>query len=110
MVPQSLRQHYPYLRTLKHSNRRKNILRNSTYKQLKVICNICHNITTGGLPVSRAYKTKLKRHKRVIRRLALKSIPLKEKRRLMINQTGGFWPLLLGTLVPSVISAISALR
>lgn len=109
--PTSLRKHTPYLTILKHSDkiRRKNILKNSSKEQLNTLCNICYNIANGGLPLTSKLKSHLKRHKRVIRLLAQKSLPLSKKRQLMISQTGGFWPMLLASVIPSAISAIKSL-
>jgi len=62
------------------------------------------NILKGNVPLTKCQKTKLKRYKQGIRDLSKKSTS--QKKRLHIEQKGGFLPLLLGPIVGSVLGTL----
>jgi hypothetical protein len=72
---------------------RKAILKTTTDEQIKSLCEICQNILAGNL--RKVPLKKLKSHKRVIRQLADRKIAIAKKRNLVVNQKGGFLPLIL---------------
>lgn len=82
---------------------RKAILKQATPNEIKVICEICHNTLQGNIPVN---ISKLKKYKSSIRKLTNKKIPIKKKKKILINQTGGFLPLILGPLLSLVAGTI----
>lgn len=62
---------------------------------------VSHNVLKGTVPLTKAQKKHLKKHASDVRALAKKSTSL--KKRLTIEQKGGFLPLLLAPLFGSVL-------
>ena len=67
------------------------------------ICEMCDNVLAGNIKLSDTEHKELKKHKRILRKLANKA-PLKSKRKYLA-QTGGF----LQFLIPAAVSGISSL-
>ena len=82
---------------------KRNIINTCDNRLIHVICEACENILHGNLPISVDDKTKLKKHKSKLRKLASKS-SLEHKKHIL-GQKGGF----LNILIPSIISCISSL-
>lgn len=78
-------------------------------RQLKLICEICHNLSKGNIFLDKKTKTKLLKYKQLIRKLANKQISLPRKKVLLgHSQFGGFFPLITA-LLPAIINGISSL-
>src|SRR6218665_11480 len=75
---------------------RSEILKNCTKSLLCCICKCAKNVLIGNVPLTKAQKTKLSRHKNKLRQLVLKKTRVADKKKLI--QTGG----LLGALIPLV--------
>ena len=63
---------------------------------INTLCDCCHNVLKGNVPLSKVQKTRLRRHKRVLRQLTNKK-SLRVKKGLL--QTGGFLSALLGPVI-----------
>lgn len=100
----NVKQHYPLLSVLATTTpqQRIAILKTASSRQINSICEICKNVLAGNVPVN---IKKLKKYKRNIRALAAKSTSLNHRRKILINQKGGFLPLIL----PGVISLIGGI-
>lgn len=72
-----------------------------------VLGECCCLVLNGEIPLSRAQQTSLRRYKAAIRGIALKSKPLKYKRR--VSQKGGFLSALLGAAVPLIGNLLGAI-
>lgn len=81
---------------------RKAILKTATNEQIKSLCEVCQNLLIGNIPIN---TKKLRSHRKIIRQLADKKIPVSKKKRLFMNQRGGFLPLVL----PAVLSLLSGI-
>lgn len=100
-----LKRHIHELYTL-HSCKpcqRNNYLKNASPDLVHCLCEVCHNILKGNIPISKNQLNKLKKHRNLMRKLVdiqgeKKNKNLKEKRKL-ISQTGGFLPLILTPLL-----------
>lgn len=99
-----VRRHVHLLHLLSSASpqQRKAILRTANKEQIKSICEICQNLLSGNIPVS---IKKLRTHRKIIRQLADKKIPFSKKRKLFLNQTGGFLPF----VIPAVLSLLSGI-
>lgn len=95
------------LHVLKKSNPklRKAILKNSDKELIETVCEICHNILKGNVPITTKCRSKLKKYKRDIRSLASPNIKLASKRNIVV-QKGGFLPIILEALLSSIIGSI----
>lgn len=75
---------------------------------IKAICDICSNILAKNIEISEIDRLKLKSYKKTIRELAQDSKISNhsiDKKKLIINQKGGF----LNILIPAVVSGIASL-
>lgn len=66
----------------------------------------CHNVLRGNLPLDKYQLRALSPYKNVIRQVGNQDLPVEHRRRILIEQSGGFLPLLLRTALPFVISYI----
>src|SRR3989441_7890847 len=90
-MSQTLKKFSPYLRVLHKSSpnvRNKLMKKHCSPEFLKCICECAKNVLAGNVTLSPEHKRRLRRHKRSLRKLALKKTPLKTKKRLV--QSGGF--------------------
>lgn len=83
---------------------RKDILKMCDPSLTHAICECTNNIVSGRFPISRGHIEKLRPHIRHLRNITDKKVPL-TKRTKIIQQHGGFLPLILGPLA-SVISGL----
>lgn len=104
MTKKNLKKHYYFLRMLArtHPSQKRALLKSASKEQISSLCEICLNIANGNVPVN---VKKLKKYKNTVRNLAKKSISLQAKRNMLINQSGGFLPL----LAPAILSALGGI-
>lgn len=101
-----MRQQLEQLKLIKKSKSCSATLKKCSKNTIKSLCECVLNLLKGNIPLTQYQKRKLKPHKRSLRKLADKSIPLYKKRRLLVNQKGGGF---LSVLLPAAISVISSL-
>ena len=84
------------LRVLKKASPklRKAIISNSDTDLVLALCEIIINVLSGTVKLQSKEKRSLSRHRTVIRKLADKSVPAREKKKLLV-QRGGFLTTLL---------------
>lgn len=85
----------------------KAILKNCDDKLIQTLSEIVHNVLSGNIDVDTKTVKKLKRYKNQLRKLHLsiqKRKCLKQRRRLLIKQEGGIWPLLLEAALTALTS------
>lgn len=104
MTKKNLKKHYYFLHALAnaHPQQRKALLRTAKNSQIESICEICLNILGGNIPVN---LRKMKKYKNILRNLAKKSSNIQQKRKTLVNQSGGFLPL----LAPAIISTLGGI-
>lgn len=98
------KKHYNFLRTLSAASlkQKKLLLKNANASQIGAVCEVCLNLLAGNFPVN---IQKLRKYKTSIRKVACRSTNLKSRKRILVNQSGGFLPLVL----PAVISALAGM-
>ena len=74
---------------------------------IKIISEACFNTLRGNMSISQSQFKRLKKYKQTIRTLARKNVALREKRGILVRQSGGFLPLLLPILASSVGGLLS---
>lgn len=101
-----LRKYSSLLKTLNSASpsTTKAIIQTSDRGLIDTLCDCCHNILKGNVPLTKAQKTRLHRHKRVLRKLTEKQ-SLKVKKGLL--QKGGFLSALLGPVIGVLGSLLS---
>lgn len=104
MTKRNLKKHYHFLQILarSHPSQKKALLRTANNVQIKSICEICLNVLSGNINVNRK---KLKKYKNVLRTLAKKTTSIQRKKKMLINQSGGFLPV----IAPAIISALGGI-
>ena len=87
---------------------RKDMTKHASKGLIQCVSECCHNVLKGNVPLSSAHLKKLKPKRQLLRKLADKKVPLPTKRKI-INQKGGFLPLLglLGPLLAPIVGGIA---
>lgn len=103
-----LKRNVPMLELLANSKPalRKQIVKAAPDEVVDCVAECCHNLLKGHIDLSKSEKSKLARHKQILRQLANKKISRKRKRLSM--QRGGFIPL-LGTFIKTALPVIASL-
>lgn len=94
-----------HLKLLKKTKQKSIFLRKCPNSIIKGVCECALNLLKGNIPISKRQKNKLIPHKRTLRRLGNKKLPLFKKRRLLVQKGDGF----LSVLIPAAISVLSSL-
>lgn len=101
-----LKNHIHELHTLKSCKpcQRNSYLENASEELVHCLCEVCHNILKGNIPLSKDQLNKLGKHKNLMRRLAnvqgkITKKSLKDKKQIIYSQKGGFLPLILTPLL-----------
>ena len=100
MMAPSVKTHRAVLQVLQSAkpNLRKAILRESDKALVYAICEICDNLLLGNIPLTTAQKSKLKRYRNDLRRMAQKGEGWKSKKEHLVQKGGAFLPLLLSAV------------
>lgn len=72
---------------------------------IKAIKEICSNLLHGNLQLNKNTQKQLTRYKSAIRSVA-SARSVKEQRKKLLNQKGGFVPVLVGALLSSVVGKL----
>ena len=107
MTSSRVKKHLSVLEYLKNLNEkeRKSFINGAGCELLKTISELCLNLLRGNITVKPTDVKKLKKFKRQIIVLSEKQHNIK-KRKNICSQKGGFIPMLLGSLLPAIISGI----
>jgi hypothetical protein len=91
-----LRKHGAFLRALCNLNQaqRKVLLKHLTADQTNCLSELALNLLNFNLPVPTATRSKLRKHRAALRKLANKNSSVKRRKKI-VQQTGGFLPLLI---------------
>ena len=83
------------------------ILKNCENDLIHIICDCVYNVVKGNLPgVTQEKVNKLSHHKTSLIKLS-KKVPIKEKRKILIQKDGGFLPFLLPLVASLIAQAVS---
>lgn len=87
---------------------RKAILKELDRTTVTSLCEACHNILRGAVPLSKVTRTRLYKHKNTIRKLAQRGEGWKKKKETLRQSGGGvFLPILLSALSGIISSALT---
>jgi RecA/RadA recombinase len=87
--------------------RQKQLLKSASAEEYKTLCECCSNILDRNVPLTDEQVAVLRQPqtRKIVYTLADKRIPLARKRTVVVNQLGGFIPLLpILAAIPSLIS------
>ena len=86
---------------------RNTILKNFENDLIHIMCDCVYNVVKGNVPgLTQEKANKLARHKTSLIKLS-KTVPIKEKRKILIQKGGGFLPFLLPLVAPLKAQAVS---
>ena len=97
------------LRVLSHCKPkiRNVILKNCENDLIHIMCDCVYNVVKGNVPgLTEEKVNKLARHKTSLIKLTNK-VPIKEKRKILVQKSGGFLPFLLPLVAPLIAKAAS---
>lgn len=94
-----------HLKLLSKTKNKSAFLRKCPNSVIKGVCECALNLLKGNVPVTKRQKNRLTPHKRTLRRLGDKKVPLFKKRRLLVQKGNGF----LSILIPAAVSVLSSL-
>jgi len=105
-MSQRLKDHAAVLRCLARTRPecRLKILNNASPELLKCICECAQNTLNKNVTLSDAQLKRLAPHKRIVRELASRKISLKNKKRRIVKQKGGFLLPLLKPILTTVLT------
>lgn len=100
----NLKKQYHFLRILAHSHpaQKRALVQTANNDQISSLCEVCVNILNGNIPVN---VRKLRKYKNILRLLSNKRESTQKKKRILVNQSGGFLPL----IAPAIISALGGI-
>jgi hypothetical protein len=106
-MSQRIKLAYDDLRKIKRMdpNSRRIFIKNCDKECIIRLCECAKNLLKGQAPLKACHLKKLSRHKHTLRKLALKSTSLKQRKRLI--QKGGFLAALLPALIPALGSLLA---
>ena len=83
------------------------ILKNCENDLIHIICNCVYNVVKGDVPdLTQEKVNKLACHKTSLIK-STKKVPIKEKRKILVQKGGGFLPFLLPLVAPLIAKAVS---
>lgn len=96
---------FDFIKKLCKPRGRKQLLKNLSKDNVKVLCEICLNIIRGNITVVSKQKFKLKKYRSLLETLANKKVSLAKKKTVISNQKGGF----IGTLASIALPVVSGI-
>jgi len=97
----SIRNNIDALRLLAKSKRPKQckaIIEAADKDLIRCLCECIQNVMVGNVPIPQSKRTRLKRHRNILRNIVDKRTRYLKKKKLL-SQTGGFLPLLLAPII-----------
>lgn len=93
------------LRAICHLNAKQRSALLSTVNSdlIRCICECAFNILRGNVPLDRKYKTRLRKHAPILRKLVDRRDKVSKKKKIIV-QNGGFLPSLLIPIVSTVLA------
>lgn len=81
------------------------LLKACNNEEINCICECIHNVLKGKIPLEENQKNKLKKHKNILRKLLCKG-KSKTRKNIIIQKGGAFLPIILGSVLSSLVSSI----
>lgn len=95
------------LQAICHLNKeqRQALLRKADPALVRCICECALNVLQGTVTIPQSHKSKLRQHKKILRKLASGRTSLSSKKRLIV-QKAGFLPALLAPILGTLVSTL----
>lgn len=85
---------------------RKSILKSCDRKVIQTLSEIVHNVLTGNIKIDPKLFTELEKFKTKLKKIhknLLQNKGIEKRRKIFVNQTGGFWAPLLGAALSALV-------
>ena len=108
MERRSLERRIRSLLSFKNNLNKKRHIQECSDNCIEYICEACHNILRGNIKMSTSLRNKLKKHRKVIRKLANPKQKTSKKRKLLLKtQVGeGLFPVITERILPYLIDLL----
>lgn len=93
------------LHTLKPKYR-KALLKACDEDEINIICECIYNVLKGKVPLENREKTKLNKHKNILRKLVSKG-KQKLRKTIIVQKGGAFLPIILGAVLSSLLNSLT---
>ena len=106
-----IKKHIPQLKLLRKATpkQRKSILERSNTGLVNCIGECCLNVLNGNVKITKPQRKKLSRHAKTLRALSKRGIPVQKRRKILIQNGGGFLPALLAPILSLAVSLAGSL-
>lgn len=104
-MSQTVKKHSELLRALckLDSKERIALLKSLEDKKIHCVCECIYNTLKGKIPLSTKQKTRLSRHKSILRKLVKPGESIKKKRKVLLQTGGALLPLILTPLLSALL-------
>lgn len=85
---------------------RKALIKCGSDDYIKTLCEVCLNVIAGTFPVSDKLKAHLEKYKQPLREVAFGKKDLKAKRKTLTQSGGAFLPILISSVLSSLIGKL----
>lgn len=85
---------------------RKALLKACDEDEINIICECIYNVLKGKVPLENREKTKLNKHKNILRKLVSKG-KQKLRKTIIVQKGGAFLPIILGAVLSSLLSSLT---
>lgn len=85
---------------------RQSIIKKANCTLIRGICEVAENTLQGNVPLKPNQKSKLCRHKKILRKLVKKGEKWQKKKKILMQKGGAILPLILGPLLGTLLSSL----
>lgn len=103
-LPPRLAKHGDVLSVLSKASppMRKQMIQSASKEVIDTVCECCLNVLKGTIPLSPHQKKCLGKHRHLLRQMVQKKIPVRQKKKMLVQRGGFVLPMLLGPLLKGI--------
>ena len=103
-LPPRLAKHGDVLSVLSKASppMRKQMIDSASKEVIDTVCECCLNVLKGTIPLSTHQKKCLGKHRHLLRQLVQKKIPVRQKKKMLVQRGGFILPMLLGPVLKGI--------
>ena len=81
---------------------RKQMIQSASKEVIDTVCECCLNVLKGTIPLSPHQKKCLGKHRHLLRQMVQKKIPVRQKKKMLVQRGGFLLPMLLGNVLKGI--------
>ena len=103
-LPPRLAKHGDVLSVLSKASppMRKQMIDSASKEVIDTVCECCLNVLKGTIPLSPHQKKCLGKHRHLLRQMVQKKIPVRQKKKMLVQRGGMLLPMLLGNVLKGI--------